>query len=86
MPRKGILMPRYYFDLRYGDLPWFEDKKGDRLTGLDEARSEAREILADAARDHLRDHSQIAVRVRDDQPTPLLVLRLSISVEERSDG
>ncbi len=79
-------MPRYYFDVRYGDLPWSEDKQGDKLAGLDEARSEAREILVEAARDHMREHGEIAVRVRDHRLKPLLVLKLSISVEERSDG
>ena len=77
-------MPRYYFDLRYDGDPWSNDPDGIDLAGVDEARSEAVALMAGIVRDKLREYWQIAIRVRDDQPTPVLALSLSMKADERS--
>ncbi len=77
-------MPRYYFDLRYDGDPWSNDPDGIELPGHEKARSEAVALMAGIVKDHLRHYQQIAIRVRDEQPTPVLALVLSMSVEERS--
>ena len=55
-----------------------------REAGVDEARREAVALMAGIVRDKLREYWQIAIRVRDDQPTPVLALELSMKAEERS--
>ncbi len=77
-------MPRYYFDLRYDGDAWSNDPDGIDLAGVDEARSEAVALMAGIVRDRLRKYWQIAIRVRDDQPTPVLALSLSMEADERS--
>ncbi len=72
-------MPHYYFDVRYSGQSWSADHVGDKLSGPDEACAEAHEIIAETARDFLRNHSQVAVRVRDGQTSPLMVLTLTLS-------
>ena len=76
-------MPRFYFDKRLDDEPWFVDRVGDQLAGPDKARMEALEIIKEVARDHLHQRTRIAVRVRDNDPMPLLTLTLSLSTERR---
>ncbi len=77
-------MSRFYFDIRYDGDPWSNDPDGIELPSLDEARSEAVALMAGIVKDQLRHYQQIAIRVRDEQPTPVLALGLSMSVEERS--
>ncbi len=77
-------MSRFYFDLRYDGGPWSNDPDGIDLAGIDEARSEAVALMAGIVKDHLREYWQIAIRVRDDQPAPVLALALSMEAEERS--
>lgn len=72
-------MPRFYFDTQLSDAPWFEDREGDLLRDRDRARLEALDHLRDLAKEHLREHATIRVRVRDDRPPPLLILNLSLS-------
>ncbi len=85
-PIAGALcaMPRFYFDIRYDGEPWSEDPDGTDLSGIEEARREAVALMAGIVKDHLRDYWQIAIRVRDEQPTPVLALALSMGAEERS--
>src|SRR3712207_5346711 len=54
------------------------------LAGVDEARREAVAHMAGIVKDHLQKYWQIAIRVRDDQPAPVLALMLSMEAESRS--
>jgi len=76
-------MPRFYFDLQYDSEPWSPDPDGTDLASPQEARAEAVALMAGVVQDHLREYWQIAIRVRDDQPTPVLTLMLSMNSQER---
>lgn len=80
---KGFIVPRYYFDVSHDDQPWSSDHVGDKLPGPDETGAEALEIISEAAQDFLRSQSQVAVRVRDGQTSPLMVLTLTLGSEIR---
>jgi hypothetical protein len=77
-------MPKFFFDLRYDDEPWFDDTEGSELASLEEARSEAVELMAETTKDKLRSYWKISIRLRDDQRTPLLTLILSMRAEDES--
>ncbi len=79
----SVAMPRFHFDVRYGSEPWSEDPDGTNLLDAREARSEAVTLMAELVLDHLREYQEIAVRVRDGQPTPLLTLTLAMDAQER---
>jgi hypothetical protein len=76
-------MPRYFFDLRYDEQPWSEDDQGDELDSPEAAHVEAVALAAELAKDRLRKHRQIAVRVRNDESEPLLFLTVSLTSKER---
>lgn len=77
-------MPLFHFDVRYDREAWSRDDVGADFASIDEARAEALELLAGLARDKLREHETLAVRIRDGQPEPVVTLSLSLSVEERA--
>ena len=58
-------MPRYFFDTRTEDA-LVRDEEGLVLDGLDEARAEPTEALADMARDAIRKEGTITVEVREE--------------------
>jgi hypothetical protein len=75
-------MPKFHFDVRYDDEAWSEDEEEIYYDSLEEARSEAIELMAGLTADTLRDYWKLMVRVRNDQRTPLLTLTLSLDAEE----
>jgi hypothetical protein len=77
-------MPRYHFDVKYDAQDWSADVDGLELRDIDEARDQAFGLTRGLAKDHIVCCGEIAVRVRDDQPQPVVTLRLSMSVEDRA--
>ena len=77
-------MPRYHFDTRYDDEPWAEDPDGIELDGPEKARLEALTLEGDIAKEQVRRHWRISVRVRDVLAEALLNVDLSVSKTERS--
>ena len=75
-------MPKFHFDVRYDDEAWSEDEEEIDYDSLEEARSEAIELMAGLTADTLRDYCKLMIRVRNDQRTPLLTLTLSSDAEE----
>ena len=75
-------MPRFHFDVRYDDEAWSEDEEENDFASLDEARSEAIELMAGLTANKLREYRRLMIRVRDDQRRPLLTLTLSLKAEE----
>ena len=73
-------MPRFYFDLRYEDEPWSEDPEGSDIESKESARVEALELAAEIAKDQVRWHRQIAIRVRDDGPEPVVTVTLAVTM------
>lgn len=76
-------MPKFHFDVRYDGDPWSEDPDGTELPDANEARNEAVSLMAELVLDNLRKYHELAVRVRDGQPTPLLTLTLAMDAQER---
>jgi hypothetical protein len=74
-------VPRYYFDLRDGDLASADDE-GTELADLEEARTEALAMLGGIAKDELpdRDQREFVVIVRDGGG-PQLSVSLTVRVE-----
>ncbi len=75
-------MPKFHFDVRYDDEAWSEDEEEIDYDTLEEARSEAIELMAGLTTDTLRDYWKLMIRVRNDQRTPLLTLTLSLDAKE----
>ena len=75
-------MPQFHFDVRYDDEAWSEDEEEFDFASLEEARSEAIELMAGLAANKLREYRTLMIRVRNDQRTPLLTLTLSLIPEE----
>ena len=71
-------MPRYFFDIRYDDEPWSDDQDGVNLVGRTEARAEALELIASLAKEQVRLHWQISVRVRDYEPFSIVTLSVEV--------
>ena len=74
-------MPQFHFDVRYDDEAWSEDEEEIDFASLDEARSEAIELIAGLTANKLREYRTLMIRVRTDQRTPLLTLTLSLTPE-----
>ena len=72
-------MPLFHFDVRYNDEPWSDDETGTELDAAGMARAEA-----SLAKEQLRQNNAIAVRIRDGDPEPILILSLSLRAEERA--
>ncbi len=51
------------------------------MVGRREARAEALELIAGLAKDQVREHWRISVRVRDHEPEPFLEVTLSIALQ-----
>jgi hypothetical protein len=75
-------MPKYHFDVRYDDEAWSEDEEENDFASLEEARSEAIELMAGLTASKLREYWRLMIRVRNDQRTPLLTLTLALKAEE----
>ena len=75
-------MPQFHFDVRYDDKAWSEDEEEFDFASLEEARSEAIELMAGLTANKLREYWRLMIRVRNDQRTPLLTLTLSLKAEE----
>ncbi len=75
-------MPKFHFDVRYDDEAWSEDEEENDFASLEEARSEAIELMAGLTANRLREYWRLMIRVRNDQRTPLLTLTLSLKAEE----
>ena len=74
-------MARFYFDIRYVDEPWSPDEDGVPLVGRREARAEALELIAGLAKDQVREHWRISVRVRDHEPEAFVTVTLLVEVQ-----
>ncbi len=70
-------MPRYYFDIRYDDEPWSHDQDGATLVDQNEARAEAFELVGVLAKEQVRRHGRIAVRVREGEGEPFVEVESS---------
>ena len=75
-------MPLFHFDVRYSDQPWSDDDQGLEFATVDRARAEARDLIAAIAKESLREHSKLSVRIRDGKPEPVLTLSLSLRIDE----
>jgi hypothetical protein len=75
-------VPRYFFDLRDGDM-FSRDHEGTELDGVEAARREAAQTLAQMGKDVLPEavHRELAIEVRTDGPEPLLRAVLVYRVE-----
>lgn len=76
-------MPRYFFDIHDGDGPQV-DKAGVVLVDDDAARDEATVTIAELGKELLpQDGSRrvLTIRVRREDGTPLLNVRLDFSIE-----
>src|SRR3954471_8309047 len=69
-------MALFHFDVRYDDRPWSDDATGSELDGVEEARKEAFELARQLAKDQLDGTREIAIRVRDGKPEPIMSLRV----------
>ena len=54
------------------------------LDGPEQARLEALTLAGDIAKEQVRQHWRISVRVRDGLPEPLLIVDLSVTRKERA--
>ena len=77
-------MPVFHFDVRYDDEEWSDDPDGLELNGIDEARIEALDLARGLAKEHILGCREIAIRVRDGQPEPVIIVRLSMTAQERA--
>ena len=75
-------MPRYHFDVSRDGEPWSDDDEGTELAGPQDARREAVHLAHALAK--ARPASELSIRVRNGDPTPLLTVRVATSVEGRS--
>ncbi len=75
-------MPKFHFDVRYDNEAWSEDEEENNFPSLEEARSEAIELMAGLTASKLREYRTLMIRVRNDERTPLLTLTLSLKAEE----
>ena len=75
-------MSLYHFDVRYDGGAWEEDDVGVELADREEARQQAL-VLAFSLAKERPPVEEIAVRVRDGEPEPVLVVRVSTAVEQR---
>lgn len=74
-------MPRFYFDLSFDNDTWSEDPDGSELGSMEEVRVEALELAAEIAKEQVKAHRLVAVRVRDRGPDPVLVVTLSVELQ-----
>jgi hypothetical protein len=77
-------MPRYHFDVKYDDRPISLDEEGLELSSSEEALHEAFDLVPTLAKDHLVGCRSLTILVRDGEPQPVVTLRVSMVVEERS--
>lgn len=79
-------MPRYYFDMRVGEL-LAPDEEGMEVPTIERAQEEAAHSLADMARDAVRtgprgaDH-RMAIEVRDDNG-PVMQVKFTFEIDQR---
>ena len=76
-------MPHFWFDVRRDDGDWSEDHEGTDLSSAEDAGREGIS-LAYALAKGTPPARYISVRVRNDQPEPLLTVRLSTEVLKRA--
>ena len=75
-------MPLFKFDLRYDDDPWDpDDTEGTEVESKEQARIDALELAASIAKDQVRKHRLIAVRVRDGSPEPVVTVTLLVDLQ-----
>ena len=82
----GMAMPLFHYDVQFDAQDWSEDPDGIELSGIDEMRAEAFSLASGLARDHIARCREIAIRVRNGSPDPVLTLRLSLAVEDRAEA
>jgi hypothetical protein len=83
MPR-SITVPLYHFDVSYDRGPWCEDTEGVNFGSIDEARREAIGLVADLGPDNFQSVREIAVRIRNGVPEPLVIVRAAMTIEGRA--
>ena len=79
-------MPRYFFDTRTDDR-FIRNEEGLVLDGLDAARAEATDGLADLARDTIANEraQKFSIEVRDESGKQVLKATVSAAVEVTVD-
>jgi hypothetical protein len=75
-------VPRFYFDIRDNDK-LTRDEDGVELDGVDAARREAAQTVAQMGKDVLPGtvHWELAIEVRNDRPEPLLRAALVFDIQ-----
>ena len=76
-------MPLYRFDAKVNDQPWSDDQSGLELASLEQARRAALTLGGEVTKEHIQDLHEVCVRVRDDGPVPLIVVRIAVTVQTR---
>ena len=74
-------MSLYHFDLRCDVEPGSPAEFGLELPSPEEARKQAFEMIGELAKERLRASREIAVRIRDGSPEPLLTLTVLLREE-----
>jgi hypothetical protein len=77
------MMPRYYFDIRTGEKI-AHDPEGEELPDLAAAEKEAMLVAAQLAREKLVGDRELAVFVRDEGGTPVLMAELELRLRRLS--
>jgi hypothetical protein len=77
-----VAMPHFWFDVCRDDGEWSRDEEGTDLPNAEEAGQEGINLAYALAKGH-PPARYISVRVRNDQPEPLLSIRLSADVLRR---
>jgi hypothetical protein len=75
-------MARYHFDISRDGADWSDDDEGTDIPATELARDAAVELALEMAKVPQRP-SEIAVRVRDGEPEPVLIVRVSVEVQTR---
>jgi hypothetical protein len=76
-------MPQFRFDVRRDDGAWSDDDEGTELPSPEQAGREAMS-LAYALALGQPPARYISIRVRNDEPEPLLTIRISAEVLKRA--
>jgi hypothetical protein len=75
-------MSLYHFDVRYDGRAWEDDDVGCECADGEEARTQALGLAFSLAKEH-PPATEIAIRVRDGEPEPILMVRVSTEIEHR---
>jgi hypothetical protein len=77
-------MPRFHFDVRFGEAPWFKDEDGVVLKNLEQAKRAALKLALSLGQQ--RPEREFQVRILDDAQEPLFGMRLTLERWTRDIG